>query len=90
MPSSTRALVTGGGRGIGAGIARELAGAGWHVTITGRTASVGVAAHPGADPAGTRLQDLLLDADLALRAAKRGGRDRIRVVPAVAAGTGPC
>jgi NAD(P)-dependent dehydrogenase (short-subunit alcohol dehydrogenase family) len=32
-----RALVTGGGRGIGAGIARELAGAGWHVTVTGRT-----------------------------------------------------
>lgn len=33
-----KALVTGGGRGIGAGIARELAGAGWHVTVTGRTA----------------------------------------------------
>ena len=31
------ALVTGGGRGIGAGIASELAGAGWHVTVTGRT-----------------------------------------------------
>jgi 3-oxoacyl-[acyl-carrier protein] reductase len=36
MPS--RALVTGGGRGIGARIARELAGSGWHVTVTGRTA----------------------------------------------------
>ncbi len=33
-----RALVTGGGRGIGADIARELAPAGWHVTVTGRTA----------------------------------------------------
>ena len=37
MPS--RALVTGGGRGIGAGIARALAGAGWHVTVTGRSAA---------------------------------------------------
>jgi NAD(P)-dependent dehydrogenase (short-subunit alcohol dehydrogenase family) len=31
------ALVTGGGRGIGANTARELAGAGMHVTVTGRT-----------------------------------------------------
>src|SRR5204863_7183190 len=31
------ALVTGGGRGIGAGIARELAAAGMHVVVTGRT-----------------------------------------------------
>ncbi|HXH96604.1 MAG TPA: SDR family oxidoreductase [Gaiellaceae bacterium] len=36
---SGRALVTGGGRGIGAGIARELAAAGMEVTVTGRTAA---------------------------------------------------
>jgi 3-oxoacyl-[acyl-carrier protein] reductase len=44
-----RALVTGGGRGIGADIARELAGEGWHVTVTGRTAAQveGVAAEIG-------------------------------------------
>ena len=34
---SSRALVTGGGRGIGARIARELAAHGWHVTVTART-----------------------------------------------------
>jgi NAD(P)-dependent dehydrogenase (short-subunit alcohol dehydrogenase family) len=33
------ALVTGGGRGIGAGIARELARAGMRVAVAGRTAS---------------------------------------------------
>ncbi|HXY81594.1 MAG TPA: SDR family oxidoreductase [Gaiellaceae bacterium] len=42
MPSSELngqvALVTGGGRGIGANIARELAGAGMDVWVTGRTA----------------------------------------------------
>jgi 3-oxoacyl-[acyl-carrier protein] reductase len=35
---SGRALVTGGGRGIGANIARELAGAGMDVWVTARTA----------------------------------------------------
>jgi NAD(P)-dependent dehydrogenase (short-subunit alcohol dehydrogenase family) len=34
-----RALVTGGGRGIGANIARELSGAGMEVWVTGRTAA---------------------------------------------------
>ncbi len=34
---SRLALITGGGRGIGASIARELAGAGWRVAVTGRT-----------------------------------------------------
>jgi NAD(P)-dependent dehydrogenase (short-subunit alcohol dehydrogenase family) len=42
MPSSELegrvALVTGGGRGIGANVARELAGAGMDVWVTGRTA----------------------------------------------------
>jgi len=35
MPS--RALVTGGGRGIGADIARKLADNGWHVTVAARS-----------------------------------------------------
>jgi 3-oxoacyl-[acyl-carrier protein] reductase len=37
VPLSGRALVTGGGRGIGENIARELAEAGMRVLVTGRT-----------------------------------------------------
>jgi NAD(P)-dependent dehydrogenase (short-subunit alcohol dehydrogenase family) len=37
VPLSGRALVTGGGRGIGENIARELAAAGMRVLVTGRT-----------------------------------------------------
>ena len=52
MPSDSLegvALVTGGGRGIGASIARELAAAGMRVAITGRTSEQveGVAAEIG-------------------------------------------
>jgi NAD(P)-dependent dehydrogenase (short-subunit alcohol dehydrogenase family) len=39
MTLSGRALVTGGGRGIGAGIARELAAAGMEVAVSGRAAA---------------------------------------------------
>lgn len=38
MPQSEIALVTGGGRGIGASIARELTDAGFRVAVGGRTA----------------------------------------------------
>ena len=51
-------------------------------TIAGHTASLGVAAWVAGDRPGGRLPDLLLDADVALRAAKRGGRDRVCVLPA--------
>ena len=39
MGSARHALVTGGGRGIGAAIASALVAAGHHVTITGRDAA---------------------------------------------------
>jgi diguanylate cyclase (GGDEF)-like protein len=43
------------------------------------TASIGVATARGGDPSGTRSTDLIGDADLAMYAAKRAGRSRIRV-----------
>jgi diguanylate cyclase (GGDEF)-like protein len=53
-------------------VTRELS-----TTITGHTASIGVAAYCPVDLAELDVEDLLLDADVALRAAKRHGRDRI-------------
>ncbi len=52
------------------------------VTISGATASIGAAV---AGPTGARPAVLLWSADSALHAAKRAGRDTVRVVPASAA-----
>src|SRR6476661_7859047 len=42
-----RAVVTGGSRGLGLALTRELTGRGWHVVIDGRDAAVpGAAADP--------------------------------------------
>jgi diguanylate cyclase (GGDEF)-like protein len=48
-------------------------------TIEGLTASIGVATYCLGDLAELDLEDLMLDADVSLRAAKRHGRDRICV-----------
>jgi diguanylate cyclase (GGDEF)-like protein len=48
-------------------------------TIEGQTASIGVATYCLGDLAELDLEDLMLDADVSLRAAKRHGRDRVCV-----------
>jgi diguanylate cyclase (GGDEF)-like protein len=48
-------------------------------TIEGQTASIGVATYGLGDLVELDLEDLMLDADVSLRAAKRHGRDRICV-----------
>lgn len=65
-----RAAIT--GLSVTTKVTRELS-----TTITGLTASIGVAAYCPVDLAELDVEDLLLDADAALRAAKRHGRDRI-------------
>jgi len=57
-----RALVTGGGRGIGAAIARSLAGAGARVVVCGRS-------QPDLDAIAAELDGVALRVDLADRAA---------------------
>jgi diguanylate cyclase (GGDEF)-like protein len=69
-------------RGVRELSVRTSATRGSSVTIAGRTASLGVAACAAGERPGGGLPDLLLDADVALRAAKRGGRDRVCVLPA--------
>jgi NAD(P)-dependent dehydrogenase (short-subunit alcohol dehydrogenase family) len=67
MPSEDRldrqvALVTGGGRGIGAGIARELAAAGARVAVSART-------HDEVDAVASEVDGLAVVADVSDRAA---------------------
>jgi diguanylate cyclase (GGDEF)-like protein len=62
------------GMEVTAKVTRELS-----ATIEGQTASIGVATYCLGDLAELDLEDLMLDADVSLRAAKRHGRDRICV-----------
>jgi diguanylate cyclase (GGDEF)-like protein len=59
---------------VTAKVTREL-----EATIEGQTASIGVATYSLGDLVELDLEDLMLDADVSLRAAKRHGRDRICV-----------
>ncbi len=59
---------------VTAKVTRELS-----ATIAGQTASIGVATYCLGDLVELDLEDLMLDADVSLRAAKRHGRDRICV-----------
>ena len=59
---------------VTAKVTRELS-----ATIEGQTASIGVATYTLGDLVELDLEDLMLDADVSLRAAKRHGRDRICV-----------
>jgi diguanylate cyclase (GGDEF)-like protein len=62
------------GMSVTAKVTRELS-----ATIEGQTVSIGVATYCLGDLAELDLEDLMLDADVSLRAAKRHGRDRICV-----------
>lgn len=62
------------GMSVTAKVTRELT-----TTIEGQTASIGVATYGLGDLVELDLEDLMLDADVSLRAAKRHGRDRICV-----------
>jgi diguanylate cyclase (GGDEF)-like protein len=62
------------GMSVTAKVTRELS-----ATIEGQTASIGVATYNIGDLVELDLEDLMLDADVSLRAAKRHGRDRICV-----------
>jgi diguanylate cyclase (GGDEF)-like protein len=62
------------GMSVTAKVTRELS-----ATIEGQTASIGVATYGLGDLVELDLEDLMLDADVSLRAAKRHGRDRICV-----------
>lgn len=72
------------GMSVTAKVARDMS-----ATIQGQTASVGVATYCLGDLAELDLEDLMLDADVSLRAAKRHGRDRTCVANVDVTGVGP-
>lgn len=88
MAEMRRALVTGGGRGIGRACAAALTAAGWQVTVWGRTRATLDDAVAAGDAASAAVVDVT-DPDAIARAADSGGPFGLLVNNAGAASTAP-